>query len=381
MKDTKSESKKEEKNPETTTDNKVNKEQTSNNNNSDPTKNEENKEENKEEETAKKEEEENPEQTKEQSSNEKEKNENIYTEEKIKELMDSAKEKRKEIISQLFSDYYKNIGIKMKSNQLKAVYNFHSQNIEFIFKKFNTYSIDIITKIANIFSLLLDLKEDIYNLQLTNVEGAVEDIYKPVPEPDFCYIINKKLLEIKHNFIKFKLFPDPKQPRNKKETNFYLTNNELNIILSYLNESYFPFIRLFYHVINLNRIETKKINSTGSKPLAIVNSSDMDSAPEKFIIEEPVKRPMNYEKEKMIDVKIEEELENKFDMNEIKDRQIERENKARNDYINEVRKLISEKVEELKKDVDAKISENGFELERNIQNIKEQYSPATNKKK
>ena len=381
MKDTKSESKKEEKNPETTTDNKVNKEQTSNNNNSDPTKNEENKEENKEEETAKKEEEENPEQTKEQSSNEKEKNENIYTEEKIKELMDSAKEKRKEIISQLFSDYYKNIGIKMKANQLKAVYNFHSQNIEFIFKKFNTYSIDIITKIANIFSLLLDLKEDIYNLQLTNVEGAVEDIYKPVPEPDFCYIINKKLLEIKHNFIKFKLFPDPKQPRNKKETNFYLTNNELNIILSYLNESYFPFIRLFYHVINLNRIETKKINSTGSKPLAIVNSSDMDSAPEKFIIEEPVKRPMNYEKEKMIDVKIEEELENKFDMNEIKDRQIERENKARNDYINEVRKLISEKVEELKKDVDAKISENGFELERNIQNIKEQYSPATNKKK
>ena len=381
MKDTKSESKKEEKNPETTTDNKVNKEQTSNNNNSDPTKNEENKEENKEEETAKKEEEANPEQTKEQSSNEKEKNENIYTEEKIKELMDSAKEKRKEIISQLFSDYYKNIGIKMKSNQLKAVYNFHSQNIEFIFKKFNTYSIDIITKIANIFSLLLDLKEDIYNLQLTNVEGAVEDIYKPVPEPDFCYIINKKLLEIKHNFIKFKLFPDPKQPRNKKETNFYLTNNELNIILSYLNESYFPFIRLFYHVINLNRIETKKINSTGSKPLAIVNSSDMDSAPEKFIIEEPVKRPMNYEKEKMIDVKIEEELENKFDMNEIKDRQIERENKARNDYINEVRKLISEKVEELKKDVDAKISENGFEMERNIQNIKEQYSPATNKKK
>ena len=381
MKDTKSESKKEEKNPETATDNKVNKEQTSNNNNSDPTKNEENKEENKEEETAKKEEEENPEQTKEQSSNEKEKNENIYTEEKIKELMDSAKEKRKEIISQLFSDYYKNIGIKMKANQLKAVYNFHSQNIEFIFKKFNTYSIDIITKIANIFSLLLDLKEDIYNLQLTNVGGAVEDIYKPVPEPDFCYIINKKLLEIKHNFIKFKLFPDPKQPRNKNETNFYLTNNELNIILSYLNESYFPFIRLFYHVINLNRIETKKINSAGSKPLAIVNSNDMDSAPEKFIIEEPVKRPMNNEKEKMIDVKIEEELENKFDMNEIKDRQIERENKARNDYINEVRKLISEKVEELKKDVDAKISENGFEMERNIQNIKEQYSPATNKKK
>ncbi len=378
MKDNKSDPKKDEKNPVPSTENKDNKDQNSNNINSDPAKNEENKEENKEEENLKKEQEENQEQNKEQTFNEKD--ENIYNEEKIKELMDSTKEKRKEIISQLYSDNLKKNNIKMKSNQLKAIYNFHFQNIEFIFNKFNTYSIDIITKLANIFSFLLDLKEDIYNLQLTNIEGAREDIYKPIPEPDFCYIINKKLLEIKHNFIKFKLFPDPKQTRNKNESHFYLTNKELNIIFSYLNESYFPFIRLFYHVINLNRVETKKINSSGSKTLAIANNNDMDSAPEKFIIEEPIKRPVYYDQEKMIDVKIEEEIENKFDNNEIKNRQIERENKARNDYLNEVRKLITEKVEELKKDVDAKISENGFEIEKNIQNIKEQYSPAAKKK-
>ena len=378
MKDNKSDPKKDEKNPVPSTENKDNKDQNSNNINSDPAKNEENKEENKEEENLKKEQEENQEQNKEQTFNEKD--ENIYNEEKIKELMDSTKEKRKEIISQLYSDNLKKNNIKMKSNQLKAIYNFHFQNIEFIFNKFNTYSIDIITKLANIFSFLLDLKEDIYNLQLTNIEGAREDIYKPIPEPDFCYIINKKLLEIKHNFIKFKLFPNPKQTRNKNESHFYLTNKELNIIFSYLNESYFPFIRLFYHVINLNRVETKKINSSGSKTLAIANNNDMDSAPEKFIIEEPIKRPVYYDQGKMIDVKIEEEIENKFDNNEIKNRQIERENKARNDYLNEVRKLITEKVEELKKDVDAKISENGIEIEKNIQNIKEQYLP-NNKKK
>ena len=378
MKDNKSDPKKDEKNPVSSPENKDNKDQNSNNINSDPAKNEENKEENKEEENLKKEQEENQEQNKEQTFNEKD--ENIYNEDKIKELMDSTKDKRKEIISQLYSDNLKKNNIKMKSNQLKAIYNFHFQNIEFIFNKFNTYSIDIITKLANIFSFLLDLKEDIYNLQLTNIEGAREDIYKPIPEPDFCYIINKKLLEIKHNFIKFKLFPDPKQTRNKNESHFYLTNKELNIIFSYLNESYFPFIRLFYHVINLNRVETKKINSSGSKTLAIANNNDMDSAPEKFIIEEPIKRPVYYDQEKMIDVKIEEEIENKFDNNEIKNRQIERENKARNDYLNEVRKLITEKVEELKKDVDAKISENGFEIEKNIQNIKEQYSPAAKKK-
>ena len=378
MKDNKSDPKKDEKNPVSSPENKDNKDQNSNNINSDPAKNEENKEENKEEENLKKEQEENQEQNKEQTFNEKD--ENIYNEDKIKELMDSTKEKRKEIISQLYSDNLKKNNIKMKSNQLKAIYNFHFQNIEFIFNKFNTYSIDIITKLTNIFSFLLDLKEDIYNLQLTNIEGAREDIYKPIPEPDFCYIINKKLLEIKHNFIKFKLFPDPKQTRNKNESHFYLTNKELNIIFSYLNESYFPFIRLFYHVINLNRVETKKINSSGSKTLAIANNNDMDSAPEKFIIEEPIKRPVYYDQEKMIDVKIEEEIENKFDNNEIKNRQIERENKARNDYLNEVRKLITEKVEELKKDVDAKISENDFEIEKNIQNIKEQYSPAAKKK-
>ena len=378
MKDNKSDPKKDEKNPVPSTENKDNKDQNLNNINSDPAKNEENKEENKEEENLKKEQEENQEQNKEQTFNEKD--ENIYNEENIKELMDSTKEKRKEIISQLYSDNLKKNNIKMKSNQLKAIYNFHFQNIEFIFNKFNTYSIDIITKLANIFSFLLDLKEDTYNLQLTNIEGAREDIYKPIPEPDFCYIINKKLLEIKHNFIKFKLFPDPKQTRNKNESHFYLTNKELNIIFSYLNESYFPFIRLFYHVINLNRVETKKINSSGSKTLSIANNNDMDSAPEKFIIEEPIKRPVYYDQEKMIDVKIEEEIENKFDNNEIKNRQIERENKARNDYLNEVRKLITEKVEELKKDVDAKISENGFEIEKNIQNIKEQYSPAAKKK-
>ena len=375
MKDNKSDPKKDEKNPETA-DNKDSKEKTTNNNNSDPANNDENKEENKEGENPQKEEKENKEENKNQSSNENEINKYIYTEEKIKEIMDSSKEKRKEIISQIYSDFFKKINIKMKSNQLKAVYNFHIQNIEFIFSEFKTYSIDIITKLANIFSLLLDLKEDTYNLQLRNTDGAIEDLFKPVPEPDFCYIINKKLMEIKHNFIKFKLFPDPKEPRNKSEAYFYLTNKELNIILSYLNQSYFPFIRLFYHVINLNRIETKKINSTVNKPWAIVNTNDIDSAPEKFIIEEQIKRPIDFDKEKKIDEKIEEEIGNKFDI-----KQNDKENKARNDYINEVRKLISEKVEELKKDVDAKISENGFEIERNLQNIKEQYAPATKNKK
>ena len=118
-----------------------------------------------------------------------------------------------------------------------------------------------------------------------------------------------------------------------------------------------------------------------NKPLAIPNNDDLDSAPEKFIIEEQIKRPIN--KEKNIDEKIEEGLNNKYELkDEIikKGKQIANQQMARGDYANEVRKLITEKVDELRKDVDAKISENETEIERNFQNIKEQYLPPAKKK-
>ena len=120
-----------------------------------------------------------------------------------------------------------------------------------------------------------------------------------------------------------------------------------------------------------------------SKPLQMPNNDDIDSAPEKFIIEEQVKRPVK--EEKNIDEKINEELMSKYglkgeDILKIGN-EIQKQHAAqKNDYATEVRKLITEKVDELRKDVDAKISENEFEIERNISNIKEQYLPPNKKK-
>ena len=384
MKDNKEENKKGEKNPEDTNQNKDIKENNQNeenaNENADIGNNEENKdnqnqnEQPPEENAQKRESKANP-------FNTSLKYENIYNEEKMKEIIEN-KDNRKDIITQLYGEVFKSKGERMKSNQIKAILNFHAQSIEFILDKFKSYPIEIITKLANIFSLLLNLKEDEYNLQLKNLEQNSEDSFKILPEPDFCYIINKKIMEIKTCFTKLKLFPDPKLKISPKENNFFLTNKELNIILEYLNQCYFPLIRLFYHVINLNRIETKKIHSMMNKPLAIPNNDDMDSAPEKFIIEEQIKRPVT--KEKNIDEKIDEGLNKKYELKEDiikKGKEIAQQQMTRGDYANEVRKLITEKVDELRKDVDAKISENENEIEKNIQNIKEQYLPPPAKKK
>ena len=381
MKDNKEENKKDKKNPEETNQNKENNENNPNqentNENADIGNNEENKDNQNEqppEENAEKRE------SKTNPFNSSLKYENIYNEEKMKEIIEN-KNNRKDIITQIYGELFKLKGERLKQNQIKAILNFHTQSIEFILDKFKSYPIEIITKLANIFSLLLNLKEDEYNLQLKTIEQNSEETSKILPEPDFCYIINKKIMEIKTCFTKLKLFSDPKLKISPKENNFFLTNKELNIILDYLNQCYFPLIRLFYHVINLNRIETKKIHSMMNKPLAIPNNDDLDSAPEKFIIEEQIKRPIN--KEKNIDEKIEEGLNNKYELkDEIikKGKQIANQQMARGDYANEVRKLITEKVDELRKDVDAKISENETEIERNFQNIKEQYLPPAKKK-
>ena len=384
MKDNKEEPKKEEKKNEEAIENKENKEE-NNQNPAEGGKQEENQEKPPEEVAAKENIENKPSKTGKTSPfGSQIKYENIYNEDKMKELIEN-KEKRKEIITQLYGERFKSKGEKMKSNQIKAIINFHTQSIEFILDKFGSYPIEIITKLANIFSLLLNLKEDEYNLQLKSIDqnSNPDDAMKVIPEPDFCYIINKKIMEIKQCFVKLNLFPDPKNISSTRGNNFYLTNKELNTILNYLNQCYFPLIRLFYHVINLNRIETKKIYSMMSKPLQIPNNDDIDSAPEKFIIEEQIKRPTSKE-EKNIDEKINEELMNKYGLKG-KDilkigNEIQKQNAAKNDYATEVRKLITEKVDELRKDVDAKISENEFEIERNIQNIKEQYLPPNKKK-
>lgn len=66
----------------------------------------------------------------------------------------------------------------MKPNQIKAKIYFHFKNIEFLFDKFKSYPVDIITKLTNIFSVLLNLKEDEYYLYLKSLDLPDEPISK-----------------------------------------------------------------------------------------------------------------------------------------------------------------------------------------------------------
>ena len=168
MKDNKEENKKDKKNPEETNQDKENNENNPNqentNENADIGNNEENKdnqnqnEQPPEENAEKRESKTNP-------FNSSLKYENIYNEEKMKEIIEN-KNNRKDIITQIYGEVFKLKGERLKQNQIKAILNFHTQSIEFILDKFKSYPIEIITKLANIFSLLLNLKEDEYNLQL-----------------------------------------------------------------------------------------------------------------------------------------------------------------------------------------------------------------------
>ena len=157
------------------------------------------------------------------------------------------------------------------------------------------------------------------------------------------------------------------EKEEKKIEKFYLNTKELQIILDYLKNFYFPFIRLFYHFINIDRItETKKVEVIVNRPLPVPPLCEaVEQKLEKNIIDEKKEEEEEENEEKEND-KNEENREgddaNKEMMNQI-------------NINNEIRKLVTEKVNELRKDVDARISDNENEIKKQVEEIKESANP------
>jgi hypothetical protein len=170
--------------------------------------------------------------------------------------------------------------IDFDSNLLMALAEFHVNNLIY-FKENFKFPIPIYCKLMNLLNILLNLRED-------NVQTELKETGKSDPtrgnndeeeknnhnDPDFSIICRNKIRDLKKGFLKLQLIAQDKKKTgsvaNNKEDSYYLKNNEVALILDYVNTFYFPFIRLYYHFINIERItENKKIDVIINKPLPV----------------------------------------------------------------------------------------------------------------
>ncbi len=162
---------------------------------------------------------------------------------------------------------------------------------------------------------------------------------------------------------------------NKTTTqNFYLNKQEVGKLLDYLKLFYFPFIRLFYHFVNIDRItENKKLEVVINRPLPVPPlSMAVKQKLEKNIFEEQKKEG-------------EKDLEEEEDEKENEHKETEEEKKEgketyqdimnRVNLNNETKKIVAERIEELQKDFDAKISERQRQIDNKIKEIEDTVKP------
>ena len=152
--------------------------------------------------------------------------------------------------------------INQDSNMLIAISEFHVNNLIYLKENFKFPNI-ILCKLLNLLNLLLNLKEKENNRRRTEEDIPVEESI----EPDFSQICKRKLLEVKKGFFELGLVYNKSAPIDNA---FYLKGSEIVSIMDYIKTFYFPFIRLYYHFINIEKItENKKIEVIINRPLAV----------------------------------------------------------------------------------------------------------------
>jgi hypothetical protein len=166
--------------------------------------------------------------------------------------------------------------IDFDSNLIMALAEFHVNNFIY-FKENFKFPTNIYCKLMNLMNILLNLKEestkDHANTEISKTNEEEEE-KQGTPETDFSLICRNKLKELKKGLIKLELIAQDKKKtggvQTNKEDSYYLKNDEVALILNYVNSSFFTFIRLYYHFINIERItENKKIDVIINRPLPV----------------------------------------------------------------------------------------------------------------
>lgn len=217
--------------------------------------------------------------------------ETIFTKELVEEIW-TATNPIHNVFEILESNYRANTGGKIDydSNIFMAIAEFHVNNLIYLKENFNYPSL-VNAKLLNLLAVLLNLREEksterekierrnpsLIPSMTNNEEGEIQKRITIVnldsKEPDFVSICKKKLREIKNGLHSLNLVfnkENNKQQSASPEGNFFLKNNEIVQLLDYINTFYFPFIKLYYHFINIERItENKKIEVIINKPLPV----------------------------------------------------------------------------------------------------------------
>ena len=232
-------------------------------------------------------------------------------------------------------------------------------------------------------------KENGENAQKENEEGEGEN-NNNVEDVDFLFLSKEKLNEFKESLIEENLMPKTKNEftfANKKDkvrTNgkFFLNLKEINEILKYIQNSYLPYIRMWYYFQNDKRHVTERkieviINTPtlANMPLSIATQEKTDAE----LLAEEEEKKKKLEEEKKIEEENQKKEEEELKKQEEDKKLIEEQNKEET-YLDllerlglneETKKIIIEKIEELHKEVDGKIDNRKKTLDDKIREIDE----------
>ncbi len=274
--------------------------------------------------------------------------------------------------------------IDVDSNFISTLSEFHLNNLIFlksIFPKDQHEQISVISDIMNSLVNLLDLSDEI-----NHVDEEVQDkeVKELITENDDFLENKEKIDSIKLSKEKLSILKDDFMRMNSEGK---LSFDNISVILSHLNKSYFPFIKLYYYFCNIERDEeTAKIEFIINKPLEVLPLSNhtnyFDHKEEAERNEkkrnEDLKKKIEEEEamEKLrkmtIDVEENAKLEEERKALELKNRE-----KTYKDLIEELnmneetKKIISDAIERMHLEVETKISDRQRKLDDRLKEVEE----------
>ena len=250
-----------------------------------------------------------------------------------------------------------------EASNLMAQAEYYVNVLVFLKESFPSFEAPIITKLLNIFAVLIDMSNESES------------------ENDFLSLSKKKINDFKTCLQVAKLIPKKKSEGilantpDKKITpdgRFFLNAKEINLLLSYIKTDYLPYIRMWYYFGKDNReITQQKVEVIINKPMVSLPLTEAVME----VVEQTPQETEGAAEDKMQTEEHKEQEEGKE--NEGEEEKKEEEPETYLDILNrlglnaETKKIIIEKIEELQKDVDGKIDNRKKVLDDKIKELEE----------